>query len=426
MKLAYASQDFGESDDSWLTEAITEIIDEQYSRTVAKDTRRSMIKNAREGFWNGGHIPFGFSAVADGKRRRLAPRDDEVGTVKTIFRWYIGGSGTKAIAEQLNLIGSACRGKPWNKARVSTVLTSQAVIGNVVFRDGDEMIVVRGHPPIIEQSEFDLVARTMDARAPAKAACNAASTAIFSGMLKCGHCGGAMMTQTATGRSATYRYYNCSTHLKGAGCASRRVRVDVVDQALLDRVLSDVLTWENLRGLCSELYTLADANARAVRDQIDALGKEASELRRRLTRLYDAIETGEGGLSLAELGPRIRQIKARLDQIDRESAILEASAEPVGELTAQQMDQACNMFKEVLKDCDRPAAVREFLAQIIRKASIKDSEVELEYWPERIVAAAGGNGSYIENVWLPDPSSLRTKIIAFSLRTWGVRRDKAA
>ena len=71
VKLAYASQDFGESDDAWLTEAITEIIDEQYSRTIAKDTRRSMAKNAQDGFLNGGRVPFGFRPAPVGRRKRL-------------------------------------------------------------------------------------------------------------------------------------------------------------------------------------------------------------------------------------------------------------------------------------------------------------------------------------------------------------------
>ena len=73
-KLVYVSQDFGDADDAWLTEAIIEVIDEQYSRTIAKDTRRSMRKNAEDGYWNGGKVPFGFETVAAGKRRKLAVR----------------------------------------------------------------------------------------------------------------------------------------------------------------------------------------------------------------------------------------------------------------------------------------------------------------------------------------------------------------
>lgn len=86
VKLAYASQDFGESDDAWLTEAITEIIDEQYSRTIAKDTRRSMAKNAQDGFFNGGRVPFGFRPAPVGRRKRLEIDAGESATVSAVFR----------------------------------------------------------------------------------------------------------------------------------------------------------------------------------------------------------------------------------------------------------------------------------------------------------------------------------------------------
>lgn len=65
-RLIYASQDFGESDDAWLAEAIIEVMDEQYSRTIAKDTRRSMRQNAEEGYWNGGGCAVRLSIGARG------------------------------------------------------------------------------------------------------------------------------------------------------------------------------------------------------------------------------------------------------------------------------------------------------------------------------------------------------------------------
>ena len=74
-RLVFVSQDFGESDEAWMIESIVAIMDEQYSRSIAKDTRRSMAKNATDGFWNGGNVPFGYQAVPMGKRKKLAPVD---------------------------------------------------------------------------------------------------------------------------------------------------------------------------------------------------------------------------------------------------------------------------------------------------------------------------------------------------------------
>lgn len=128
-KLLFVSQDFGESDEAWMIESIVAIMDEQYSRSIAKDTRRSMAKNAADGFWNGGNVPFGYQAVPVGKRRQLAPVESEAIVVRNIFRWCIDGLGQKEIAMRLNDSGVKRRGKGWDKASVASVLRSRAVLG---------------------------------------------------------------------------------------------------------------------------------------------------------------------------------------------------------------------------------------------------------------------------------------------------------
>ncbi|WP_196221535.1 hypothetical protein [Sansalvadorimonas verongulae] len=57
-----------------LQEEILELFDEYLSYQVGSDTRRSMIRNAKQGFWNGGRAPFGFKSIPDPeqpKRKRL-------------------------------------------------------------------------------------------------------------------------------------------------------------------------------------------------------------------------------------------------------------------------------------------------------------------------------------------------------------------
>ncbi|EGW52998.1 recombinase family protein [Candidatus Endoriftia persephonae] len=47
------------TDGGWVTESVLELFDELYSRQVSADTTRSMLKNAQEGYFNGGRVPFG-------------------------------------------------------------------------------------------------------------------------------------------------------------------------------------------------------------------------------------------------------------------------------------------------------------------------------------------------------------------------------
>ncbi|SFW40865.1 recombinase family protein, partial [Nitrosovibrio sp. Nv17] len=61
-----------------------------------------MTKNARDGYFNGGRVPFGYSAVPEGKRKRLTILEDEAQIVREIFDLYVAGMGCKLIAVQLN------------------------------------------------------------------------------------------------------------------------------------------------------------------------------------------------------------------------------------------------------------------------------------------------------------------------------------
>lgn len=420
VKLAYASQDFGESDDSWLTEAITEIIDEQYSRTIAKDTRRSMAKNAKDGFFNGGRVPYGYRAVDVGKRKRLEVSDQEAPTVRAIFRWYLGGDGCKVIAERLNEAGSTKRGLKWDKQRVSSVLTSRAVVGQVVFQNVGEAIVTDSHQPLVSIFDFEAVQKAMASRAPVNNGGRHRSDAIFAGMLRCGACGGAMMTETATGRGdVMYHYYNCRTFMTGAGCSSRRRRLQELDRILLAGILSQVFTPQNMRQIAQELIQQSDIHNRSRQEQIDALGAESKDVERRLRRLYETIEAG-AGLTLADVAPRLRELQARQKEIHVTVERLDAQIANTPEVTVEQAVQAAGYFREIVENCESPAKVRDFLSHVVKKASIYDLEAIVEYWPERLAAAAGGSQCAI--TWLPELSSLRTERIVVVLPSRAYRR----
>jgi len=63
VKWVYISMDVDHSTDSGkMLDAMLEIMDEHKSRETSRDTVRSMISNAKSGYWNGGNPPFGFVA----------------------------------------------------------------------------------------------------------------------------------------------------------------------------------------------------------------------------------------------------------------------------------------------------------------------------------------------------------------------------
>lgn len=417
-QLVYVSQDFGDHDDAWLTEAIIEVIDEQYSRTISKDTRRSMAKNAVDGFWNGGRVPFGFQPVAEGKRRKLAPLETEAVVVRTMYRWYMDGLGCKEISSRLNAAGLLRRGSYWSKNTVSNVITNPVMKGCVSWTDRGETIVTPSHEGVITEEEFDMVIEMMNERAPRNVGGRPKSAAVFSGILRCGFCGEAMMTESATGRAGSrYHYYNCRSFLKGlGGCESRRVSVELVDASLVDAVCDRVFTPENLRGLVVELRQQSSEFERMRQDKIDAIATELVDVERRLRRLYESIEA-DAGLELADVAPRLRELRTRQEALKKAAVHTASEDGPQVTMSEEDVWRAAEMFKDVVRSTDDASKLRQFMGSIVKKASISGTEVLLDYWPESIVNALGG--SQCEVTWLPGMATGRTKRIRVVLGVKG-------
>ncbi|MCU0984151.1 MAG: recombinase family protein [Acetobacteraceae bacterium] len=87
------------------------VFDEYSSRENAKHTRRAMVENARQGFWNGSTPPFGYRTEEAGRKgarikKVLVVHEPEATLVRRIFAAYAGEQGiqrgVKATAAMLN------------------------------------------------------------------------------------------------------------------------------------------------------------------------------------------------------------------------------------------------------------------------------------------------------------------------------------
>lgn len=264
-ELVYTSMSIDRKTDSgWLTETVLEAFNEFTSRQTASDTIRSMVKNARAGYWNGGVPPYGYRPAADldnPKRKRLQPVPSEASTVRQIFQRRADGWGARSIAIWLNDRGYNNRGRSWNKGTVGALLRNEAVIGHVVFgrkeRGGrrttprNEWIIVPSHEPIIDLAVFECVQRQMDELTNNQS--SPKSEHVFTGLLRCGHCGSALQIETATGRSQTYSYYGCRRRRNYGDCGMRAVPSDRLDQFLVDHICSAILTPDNLAQVVTDL-----------------------------------------------------------------------------------------------------------------------------------------------------------------------------
>jgi site-specific DNA recombinase len=123
------------------------VFDEHQSRENAKHVHRAMCENARQGFWNGSHPPFGYKTQIAERRgakdkKVLVIDDEEACVVREIFALAAGREGrpfgVKAIACRLTERGSpggesvsqpaaSTRSSPPRHITVNTTSTGETV-----------------------------------------------------------------------------------------------------------------------------------------------------------------------------------------------------------------------------------------------------------------------------------------------------------
>jgi len=425
-KIVYVNCDLDRSTDSgWMMESILEIFDEHYSRQVSADTLRSMMKNARDGYWNGGVLPFGYAVQKVGKRKRLVINECEAVTVREIFNHCLRGLGSKSIAMALNEIGMLSRGgRRWSKNTITNTLKNDIYAGYVVFnrmnratgrhRPRDEWIVTKAHDAIIKEDDFMTVLKIMGERSPKKGGGSPHSGFVFTGLLRCGLCGNSLQISSGTGRNKVYHYYQCWSALKGLGCKSRPIPATWLDDWLLGIITEKVLTRDSLVEIVTEIK---DASRDWVRDRAnrrDLMVRHLRDVEARLRNLYDILELhGKDAPNLGDLTLRMRELRDLRDKTEIDLIKLEEESEPIVDVSDTEITEMAELMRDIVLSTADRKKVREFLSMFIDELVISGQEVILKYNRERLMNRASLGAVHSNAVWLPDMGLQRTKILSF-------------
>ena len=393
------SEPIDDSPSGKLLEGMIEVIDEFYSNNLSQETLRGMIENARRGYRNGGFAPFGYRSkrVFDEKgnpKTKLEINPQEAEIVKTIFRLYLQGYGTKNIAKYLNEKGLKPRKvKYWITTRIGEILKNEVYIGWTVFNKRDkrnskrlkpksEWIIIKNtHPKIIDEETFFQVQKIMEKRNPKEIHPRiVASKYLLSGLLKCAKCGG-NYTVSDYGRDKKYAYYNCSNYIKKGkeACRGRRIRADILDKQVLKKIKNKIFSDENIKELVKDvndiLNNLIGGNAK----EITKIKKELAGVETRIRRYYEAIENG--GIDYQLVAERLRELneeknklKAKLDyykELERKTKYLKIDESVLRDLRKEleRIFVGENIYEK-----------REFLKKFIEKIIVDDDYIKIFYY----------------------------------------------
>lgn len=422
VQMAYCTADIDRGTTSgFVLDTVLAMIDEVVSRQVATDTLRSLQNNARAGHWNGGRVPFGYSAgpaIDDPKRRRLVPKPDEAWLVQAMFRRCSEGAGPRTIASDMNAAGTLHRGQPWTSAAVAHVLDSPASAGMVVFnrraprqsgslmRPESEWIRVKSHEALVDPDLWQRV-QAMRASGRKKKLGHALSTHLFTGVLACGHCGAQMNVERATGRSASYSYYNCRGWIASKICGDRRRRADKLDTWLISEICDKVFTPETMTLVAMELNAACGTWAAERRAQIASIERELKDIADRRGKLLDVLELlGRDAPDLGDMKDRLNAMRDRERQLKERREAVSTEEAPAFGADTTEIEEVRSALMGIVRDASDVPRSRSMLRQLLESVVLHSDRAEINYRTDLLA----GNRTQTVAVhslknWLPDQDS---------------------
>ena len=379
-----------------MLEGIIETIDEFYSENLGQDIRRGMKENAERGFFNGSRPPYGFRRLPvqdDSKTRyKLEPESQDsiaVRVVRRIFDLAAKGEGCKEITKTLNDEGiHTSTGQRWGKTTIHKVLTNEAYCGTLVWggRPGHPAIrsgippvrVEDAWPAIINKDIFQFVQKGMSSKAPIEIHPRVVpSFYLLSGLLYCS-CGRAMIGRSA--KSHQYYYYMCNRSYKqGKGaCGARSLPKDKLEHTVIEQIKERILNDEWLEELVTLVNEELDTNHSELKDRLDLIDAELTEINIRLSRDYDALETGK--LALDDLAPRIKELRGREEELSKTRVQVEAELVLQGRpyIDADLVRSYAEDLKSLLEESEF-AESKAFLRSFIKRIAIDEEKATIYY-----------------------------------------------
>lgn len=420
-KAAYVHQDIDlETDAGWMLGVMTGMMDEIYSRNVARDTLRSMITASRDGFFVGGRAPFGYQIERVGKRSKLAVHEDHAAIVRTMYGLALNeGLGAQAVALRMNAAGLTREGKPWGKNSVAMILKNRSYMGERMFnqlkrktaeaKPADEVVRVAAHPAIVSQADFEKVQTMMKERTPHETGGTPKSCFAFTGLLRCGICSEPLQIMNGKGRKGVlYSYYACLAHKKGAPrCCLKNVPARAFDAWMVDELLDKVLTTSVVEKVVTDIRANGGRWAEQRELRRKALVKELREAERKQESIFQTIETfGKDAAGIEALMERLTVHRQTVKDLEYALSELESRPAPDYDLVDVDPQIAVETIHQVIRACPDPKQLRMLLATFVEGITVANASVVVEYREDALLRSP--TPTVHSGVrWLPEKASLR-------------------
>ena len=231
------------------------------------------------------------------------------------------------------------------------------------------MRVEKAFPAIVTKAQFSRVNKIMRSRAPKIThPSRVGSTFLLSGLVKCYRCKRALSGRYSS--RGTFPYYVCHSFVKRApgACDSPRVDARQFEELVVSSIRSNILTEGNIRNLVKVVDEQMDGVSGEQRKRLETIESELADVRGRLERLYDLVETTTE-FNMADFAHRIRDHKERQER-------LESAAEGARAILSQR--------RAVLDDVRTITAYAQDMNRFLRKSELTERRAFIETFVKEI------------------------------------------
>ena len=341
-----------------------------YVDNLSEEARKGMQEKAEQGIWPS-LAPHGYRNVRPADGRSIIEVDPVIGPiVSNLFGWYASGDySLRELAVKAHEGGLINRrsGAPMAVSAIHSVLRNRFYTGNFLYKNQ----VYRGtHQPLVSHELWSRVQALLDGRSESKLRGATKHDFAFSGLIKCGHCGCAVVGELKKGR---YVYYHCTGFKQK--CPERYVREEVLEAKLSSLIgqltfSDDVLEWVTT--------ALRDSHQDEQREHDAAVTRLQAEYERLQARLHAAyIDKLDGKIDAALFESLSAKWREEQDTYSREIAFHQVADRSYVDHGIQLLDvahQAQALFKT-----RPPEEKRRLLNFLLSNCSWRDEELTTSF-----------------------------------------------
>jgi site-specific DNA recombinase len=258
---------------------------------LSEETRKGMIEKASQGIWPS-FAPIGYlNAAGPGGKRTIVPDPGLAPLVRRLYELCATGQHSMKELAAIAQAERLTRGRAVQKSTVNKILRNRAYSGEFQWRGQRYKAVYEAIIPrdlwLATQAALD---RRLGTRAKKTGHCFP-----FSGLLKCGSCGFALVGEI---KKSKYVYYHCSG-ARGK-CGQPYVRQEELERAY-EAMLKLISIDEDIVNWIATALRQSHGDQKRFRDEAVAkLNQEYTRLQNRLDVIYDDRLDGRIDVSLFE------------------------------------------------------------------------------------------------------------------------------